>query len=106
MCVTLELSTGQNVSLSEVGFEPTPSERTATLTQRLRPLGHPDMDTVGRELTKIKTIYSWAGRMEMQTILNSHWQTSCSSEVGSGMAEGHSGGLLVQDQGQDQGQVY
>ena len=42
--------------------------------------------------------------MEMETILNSHWQTSCSSEVGSGMAEG--GGLLVQDQGQDQGQVY
>ena len=29
--------------LSGVGFEPTPSEMTATWTQRLRPLGHPDL---------------------------------------------------------------
>ena len=28
--------------MSEVGFEPTPPVETATLTQRLRPLGHPD----------------------------------------------------------------
>ncbi|XP_029101930.1 uncharacterized protein LOC114909154 [Scleropages formosus] len=33
---------GNVKGLSEVGFEPTPPEETATLTQRLRPLGHPD----------------------------------------------------------------
>lgn len=31
--------------LSEVGFEPTPPMETATLTQRLRPLGHSDYRT-------------------------------------------------------------
>ena len=30
--------------LSEVGFEPTPPMETATWTQRLRPLGHPDWE--------------------------------------------------------------
>ena len=29
--------------MSEVGFEPTPTKWTATWTQRLRPLGHPDL---------------------------------------------------------------
>lgn len=37
------LSILQNKILSEVGFEPTPPEETATWTQRLRPLGHPDV---------------------------------------------------------------
>ncbi len=46
--------------LSEVGFEPTPSERTATWTQRLRPLGHPDLALV--QVIKYqydKTCSSW-----------------------------------------------
>ena len=29
--------------MSEVGFEPTPVESDSTWTQRLRPLGHPDI---------------------------------------------------------------
>ena len=32
----------KHLALSEVGFEPTPPGETATWTQRLRPLGHPD----------------------------------------------------------------
>lgn len=35
---------GEKKRLSEVGFEPTPPGETATWTQRLRPLGHPDSD--------------------------------------------------------------
>ena len=41
---TLDPGTGKEKTrkLSEVGFEPTPPGETATWTQRLRPLGHPD----------------------------------------------------------------
>ena len=53
--------------MSEVGFEPTQGEHTATWTQRLRPLGHPDiLRQMLQYFTLLITInycVKWKGKM-------------------------------------------
>ena len=67
--------------MSEVGFEPTPGNPTATWTQRFRPLGHPDiLRQMLQYFTLLITInycVKWKGKMSEVGLERKSVETDC-----------------------------
>ena len=67
--------------MSEVGFEPTPGNPTATWTQRLRPLGRPDilrqMLQYFTLLITINYFVKWKGKMSEVGLERKPVETDC-----------------------------